>query len=90
MLKEEIAHINPFPLADTVIPAHLQQNLTCENIVAKGEIAYDEQFPLLQQLLIMFSTLFKLSFMGVFHVLVNIFFKVVCCRFIVCEKGLNK
>ena len=78
--------INPFQPADVCILTHLQQT-TFENIVAKGEIAHDEQFFLCPQCFILYLTI-KLSFMEIFQVFVIYAFKVVCYKFVVCGKGL--
>ena len=62
--------------------------MTFENIVAKEEIAHNEQFLLIA---IMFSTLFNnqtISYRNISHFCPD-YFKVVCCRFVVCGKGLK-
>ena len=54
--------------------------MTFENIVAKVEIAYAEQF-------LLWSPCFQIygDFSGFFHYV----FKVTCCGFVVCGKGLK-
>ena len=47
---------------------------TFKNIVAKGEIAHDEQFPLWPQCFQLYLTI-KLSFMEIFQVFVTMFSK---------------
>ena len=59
-----------------------------ENIMAKGEIARDEQFPLLPQCFQLFLTI-KLSFMEIFSGFCHHVFKVVCCIFAVCGKWFH-
>ena len=63
--------------------------MTFENIVAKGEIAHDDQFPLLPQCFQIYLMI-KLSFTEIFHIFSIILFKLVCCRIVVCGKGLRK
>ena len=66
------------------------QQITFENIVAKGEISHNEQFLLL--LKNMFSTLFNNYYTCTFSYRYfshfEDVFKVVCCRFVVSGKGL--
>ena len=52
---------------------HLQQT-TFENIVAKGEMAHDEQFHLLSQSFQLYLII-KLSFMEIFHAFANMYFE---------------
>ena len=55
------------------LQTHLQQT-TFENIMAKGEIAHDEQFPLFPQCFQLYLMI-KLSFMELFHIFAIIFSK---------------
>ena len=57
--------------------------MTFENIVAKGEIAYNVQYLFLPQFFQLFSII-KYLFMEIFY----IFAKAVCCSCVVCGKGL--
>ena len=65
-----------------------QKQTTFENIVAKGEIAHEEQFP---NLAIVFSTLFNISSFNnrEFQYLWGKI-KFVCCRYTVHGKGLKQ
>ena len=64
------------------------QQTTFENTATKGEIAHNEQFPLLPQCFQRYSIL-QLSFKQIFSYFRPDFFKVVCCRFVVCGKEFS-
>ena len=59
-----------FPTCRRIL-THLQQT-TFENIVAKGEIDHDEQFPIFPQCF-QLNLMFKLSFIEIFVIFVNMF-----------------
>ena len=75
--------INPFPDAFR----RLFSRRFFENIVTREEIAQDEQFLLLPQYFQLYSIL-KLSFIEIVQYFCPDEFKVVCCRFVVCWKGV--
>ena len=60
-----------------------------ENIVTKGEIAKDEQFPPFAR---MFSTLFNTTpfFLQIFHIFSPDIYRVVYYRLVVCGKGIKQ
>ena len=62
----------PFPTYRRIL-THLQQT-TLENIVTKGEIAHDEQFPLLPHCFQLYLII-KFSFMEIFHIFADMFSK---------------
>ena len=66
---------------------HLQQT-TFENIVTKGEIAQNEQFLLLSHSVQLCSVTIPTT-KEIFHIFLVDIFKVVCCIFAVCGKGLK-
>ena len=57
-------------------------------IVAKGEIALNDQFFLLPQFYPRYSIII-LSFIKIFHIFVLMLSKVICCRSVVCGKALK-
>ena len=61
------------------------QQMAIENVVKKGDIAHNEQFLLLSQCFQLFFTFIYRDFLY----LCLYVFKVVCCRFVVCGKGLK-
>ena len=65
---------------------HLQHT-AFENIVAKGEIAHDESFLLFPQFVQLYS-LNKPTFIAIVHYSCLDGDNIVCCRFVVCGKGL--
>ena len=73
--------INPFPPAD-----QFWQRTNIENIVAKGEIAHDEQFHLWPQCFQLYLTI-KLSFMEIFQVFVTMYTKSSAADLLYVDKG---
>ena len=65
----------------------LQQTIS-EIIVAKGEIAHDEQFLLLLQCFQLYSIIIFSFKEIVFYIHLDVF-KVICCRLVVCGKGFK-
>ena len=56
--------------------------------MAKGDIAHDEQFPLMPQCFQLYLMI-KLSFMEIFHILVNMFSKSSAAKLLYVVKGYN-
>ena len=79
-----IMHLNPFPHTYTFW--HFRKQMTCKNISENGEMSNYEQFLLLPQSFQLYLIILLL-FLDIFHIFCV--FKVVCCRFVVCEKGLK-
>ena len=62
------------------------QQMTSENIAAKGEIAHDDQFLLWPQCFQLYLTI-KLFFMEIFQVIVTMFSKLSAADLLYVQKG---
>ena len=79
--------IRPFPLTDPSWP--LWRRWIFAKFVTKGGIALTVKFLFLSHCFQLFSVI-KVSLTENVHIFAMIFFKIVGCKFLECEKGLNR